>query len=66
MDIQNPVVDQIHRHVSVRQYTDEPVSEAHVEACIDAAMRAPTSSNLQMWCAVVVRNTRTRYRLADL
>lgn len=34
---------------SVRLYADDPVPEDVMEACIDAALKAPNSSNLQAW-----------------
>ena len=34
---------------SVRVYADEPVPKAVVDACLDAALKAPNSSNLQVW-----------------
>lgn len=34
---------------SVRQFTDEPIPEEVVQDCLDAALLAPNSSNLQMW-----------------
>ena len=34
---------------SVRVYADDPIPEAVMTACIDAALKAPNSSNLQAW-----------------
>ena len=34
---------------SVRRFTDEPIPEEVVERCLDLALLAPTSSNLQCW-----------------
>lgn len=34
---------------SVRRFTDEPIPDAIVERCLDLALLAPTSSNLQSW-----------------
>jgi len=42
--------------VSVRKFSDRPVDEAHVEAILRAAFRAPTSSNIQSYSVVVVRD----------
>ncbi|MCB0132031.1 MAG: nitroreductase family protein, partial [Caldilineaceae bacterium] len=44
----------MHRHGSVRQFTAEPVPRALVETIVQAAQRASTSSNLQMFSAVAV------------
>lgn len=50
--------------VSVRRYRDEPVSESAVQAVLQAALRAPTSSNLQACTVVVVRDRDTRRALS--
>ncbi len=42
--------------VSVRRYKDQPVTEEMVETILDAAFRAPTSSNIQAYSVVVVRD----------
>ncbi len=34
---------------SVRRFADEPIPDAIVERCLDMALLAPTSSNLQCW-----------------
>ena len=34
---------------SVRRYADEPIPDEIVERCLDLALLAPTSSNLQCW-----------------
>jgi FMN reductase (NADPH) len=49
-------IELLHNRVSIRKYSDEPVSEAHVEALLGAAFRAPTSSNIQSYSVVVVRD----------
>lgn len=43
----NDVIETLLNRVSVRKYTDEPVSEAMVETILKTAFRAPTSSNIQ-------------------
>ena len=43
---------------SIRKYTDQPVSEADVKTMLEAAMAAPSASNLKPWHFVVV-NERT-------
>ncbi|NQW01646.1 MAG: nitroreductase family protein [Rhodospirillales bacterium] len=42
--------------VSVRRYSDKPVPAALVDAVLQAAFRAPTSSNIQAYSVVVVRD----------
>ncbi|MFW5694765.1 MAG: nitroreductase family protein [Alkalispirochaeta sp.] len=60
------VLDVLERHASCRSYRDEPVPRHHIERIVGAAQRAATSSNLQMWTAVVIENATTRQRLASL
>ena len=55
---------------AMRRYTDAPVTDAEVEACIRAAVQAPSGGNIQPWQFVVVRDPQTKatvgesYRLA--
>ncbi|MFK7991606.1 MAG: nitroreductase family protein [Sandaracinaceae bacterium] len=42
-------VDVVESRRSVRRFTDEPIPNAVVERCLDLALLAPTSSNLQCW-----------------
>ena len=50
---------------SIRAYTTDPVAEETVEAILEAAFRAPTSSNIQAYSVVVVRDHGTKDRLAE-
>ncbi|MCX4092597.1 NADPH-dependent oxidoreductase [Nocardia sp. alder85J] len=62
----NPVLHLLHSHHSVRQYLDEPVSDATLRLLVSAAQSAPTSSNLQVWSVIAVRDPQRRARLAEL
>jgi nitroreductase len=62
----SPTIDLIHQHSSVRSYTTETVAVETIEVIIEAAQRAATSSNLQMWTAVAVTNPDSRARLSAL
>jgi len=53
-------------HASCRHYADTPVSDEDLGRIIGAAQRAATSSNLQMWSVVVVRDQITREALAGI
>ncbi|MGI9528684.1 MAG: nitroreductase family protein [Acidimicrobiia bacterium] len=53
-------------HVSVRSFTDEPVSDDMVDVVLEAARRAPTSSNWQTYSIIVVRDPDKKQRLAEL
>lgn len=57
-------IETLMNRVSVRAYTDEPVTDAQVDAVLQAAFRAPTSSNIQSYGVVVVRDPATLAKLA--
>jgi nitroreductase len=57
-------IEVLHNRVSVRTFKPEPVPEAQVEAVLRAALRAPTSSNIQAYSVVVVRDVESRRRLS--
>lgn len=62
----NPVIEQLLSHRSVRAFRSDEVSEAQLEAMIAAAQSASSSSNLQAWSVVAVRDPARRADLADL
>ena len=49
--------------MSVRDFTDRPVEDATVDAILQAAFRAPTSSNIQAYSVVIVRDPEVRQKL---
>lgn len=51
---------------SIRKYTDEPLAEKTVEAILRAAFRSPTSSNIQSYSIIIVREQDTKDRLCEL
>lgn len=53
-------------HRSVRRFTDRPVSDDELYAIVAAAQSAATSSNLQAWSVVAVRDRARKARLAEL
>jgi len=50
---------------SVRVFTDEKIPEADVKECLELALLAPTSSNLQQWEFLWVRTTDTKEKLIE-
>jgi nitroreductase len=62
----SPVIEQQLRHRSVRSFLRAPVTEEELRAVVAAASSASTSSNLQAWSVVAVRDPERRRRLADL
>lgn len=62
----NAVLDLLKQRASVRKYRTTPVQENLVDTILAAACQAPTSSNLQAYSIVVVRDSEKRRRLAAL
>ena len=65
----NPTLDEFRKVVrsrrSVHRFTDEPVPEHVLDDCLELAMLAPNSSNLQPWEFFVVQTPALKSRLAD-
>jgi nitroreductase len=61
-----PVIEHLLDHRSVRAFLPNPVSDERLQALIAAAQSAASSSNLQAWSVVAVRNPDTRAALARL
>jgi len=62
----NPTLELIHRHASVRQYKPDPLPASLIETIVQAGQRASTSSNLQTYSVVAVTDAAKRQRLAEL
>lgn len=54
----------VHTRRSIRRFTDEDIPDAVIEDCLDLAMLAPNSCNLQPWEFYVVRSPELRRELA--
>ena len=65
-EITSETIEVLHNRVSTRKYSQEPVTEAQVKAILDAAFRAPTSSNIQAYSVIVVRDPEVKKELAVL
>ena len=50
---------------AMRRYTDAPVTDAEVEACLRAAVQAPSGGNIQPWQFVVVRDPEVKAAVAE-
>ena len=59
------VIDLIKKRRSIRKYTDEPVSDEDIRIMLEAAMAAPSGSNIQPWEFVVVRDADLKQQLAE-
>lgn len=62
----NPTLKTLLEHRSYRDYTDQPVDDADVDAIVEAARRAPSSINGQAISVVVVRDPARRARIAEI
>jgi len=51
---------------SIRQYTDEAVSEEHLEMILETARQAPSGENAQPWRFIIVKNPATRKQLGAI
>jgi nitroreductase len=50
----------------IREFTDEPLSDAEIDAIVDAARWSGSSSNSQPWRFIVVRDTATLRTIAEI
>lgn len=62
----NEVLETILNHRSVRGFLPRTLPDGTLELLIAAAQSASTSSNLQFWSVVAVRETERKSRLAEL
>lgn len=61
-----PVTETLRSHVSIRRYSGEAIPDDMLHEILNAARRSPTSSNMQAYSLVVVRNPETKKKLAVL
>lgn len=59
-------IDTLNSHVSIRHYTEADIDENTLRKMLNAARRSPTSSNMQAYSLVVVRDHETKQKLAVL
>ncbi len=64
--MKTPTIEQIYRHASVRAYRPDQVGTDLIETVVAAGQRSSTSSNLQTYSVVAVRDAEIRVRLAEL
>ncbi len=62
----SPVIETLNKHVTVRKFSDKPLSDELLRTILNAARRSPTSSNRQTYSMVVVRDPEKRKQLAVL
>ncbi|MBH5317411.1 oxygen-insensitive NADPH nitroreductase [Paenibacillus sp. GSMTC-2017] len=62
----NETIKLLRSHRSIRKYKNTAVPEGHLQEIILAAQSAPTSSNIQAYSVVAVRDPERKRRLAEL
>ncbi|MBM3226430.1 MAG: NADPH-dependent oxidoreductase [Candidatus Tectomicrobia bacterium] len=62
----NETIALMHRHRSIRTFAPDPITRPTIETIVTAGQRAATSSNLQLYSAVVVMDAAKRAHLAEL
>jgi len=65
-DMAQAVMKVIQDRRSIRQYTEEPVSEEALEMILEAARQAPSGENAQPWRFVIVTDPATRKKLGTI
>src|SRR5689334_7587208 len=65
IDVRSDALDLLLAHRSVRRFLPGEVADDQVRALVAAAQSAPTSSNLQPWSVVAVRDPERKARLAS-
>jgi len=54
------------QHVTIRSFLDKPISDELLQTILEAGRRAPTSSNMQAYSILVIRNPETKQQLSIL
>ncbi|UCD75751.1 MAG: oxygen-insensitive NADPH nitroreductase [Phycisphaerales bacterium] len=62
----NPTIELMRQHRSIRQYTEDAVPDDDIASAVAAAQCASTSSNVQAYCIIRVRDAATRARLIEV
>ncbi|MCA9285748.1 MAG: NADPH-dependent oxidoreductase [Phycisphaerales bacterium] len=62
----NPTIELLHRHRSIRRYTDQVVPDEALREAVAAGQAASTSSAIQSYCVIHVRDMAKRRRLVEL
>ncbi|MEL6796890.1 MAG: NADPH-dependent oxidoreductase [Planctomycetota bacterium] len=65
-DASNPVIDLLLSHRTIRTFKPDPVPDEHVRLAVAAGQMASTSSAVQAYSLIRVRDTSTRESIADL
>lgn len=61
----SPVLEAIYRRRSIREFTDEQVSQEQLHEIVRAGMWAPSGLNNQPWRFVIIRNPEIKEQMAQ-
>lgn len=59
-------LENILKRVSVRQYSDQPISDEDLRKILEAGMSGPSCKNTRDWSFIVVRDRETLNKMADV
>lgn len=62
----NETINLLQNHVSIRKFKDEELSAEQITAIIKSAQMAPTSSFMQAYSIIGIKNKETKEKLAEL
>ncbi len=62
----NDLIQFLQSHASVRKFTDQPVTEEQERLIVKTAQQSPTSSNLQAYSIISVRDRAAKTALSEL
>ena len=59
------VIEQIHKHRSIRKYKPDPVSEELLNEILEAGIRTSSSGNMQTYSIIITKDEHLREQLLD-
>ncbi|MBU9720530.1 MULTISPECIES: oxygen-insensitive NADPH nitroreductase [Bacillaceae] len=62
----NKVINTILNHRSIRNFKDEPLQDEHIKIIVESAQMASTSSYIQAYTIIGVKDRKTKSKLANL
>jgi nitroreductase len=60
------LMDAIMTTRAIRRFTDEPVTDEEIGACLKAAVQAPSGGNIQPWQFLVVRDPEIKRKIGEI
>ncbi|MFC4100913.1 oxygen-insensitive NADPH nitroreductase [Paenibacillus xanthanilyticus] len=62
----HPIIEALKEHRSIRKFKPDPIPDEHIRAIVEAAQSASTSSNIQAYTAIGVRDPERKQALSVL